>query len=241
MTQKPGGNAPMPPSAAPSPRPPLQSLPLPRSRGSGLVRFMLMLGGQSVILAALLGGAQVLAPDAYKPATLVGTAIGTVEAEAAKAQMDEQADFERAVAQARAEGERDAELAYQEQIKALDYQYQSQLQVLQGQVTSSIAAYQNLYDRATQIQQVAMSLEGYVMQQRSEAVRGTQVGRTILANVLDVACAFDRQSCNAADDLRYELIDEVNEASQTGYGTILRQTMQGIPDPATLKAQLGNP
>src|SRR3546814_7316973 len=34
MTQKPGGNAPLPPSAAPSPRPPLQSLPLPRSRGS---------------------------------------------------------------------------------------------------------------------------------------------------------------------------------------------------------------
>src|SRR3546814_788272 len=61
----------------------------------------------------------------------------TVEAEAAKAQMDEQSDFESAVAQARAERERDAELAYHEQIKALDYQYQSQLQVLQGQVTSS--------------------------------------------------------------------------------------------------------
>src|SRR3546814_16778062 len=107
--------------------------------------------------------------------------------------MDEQTDFERAVAQARAEGERDAELAYQEQIKALDYQYQSQLQVLQGQVTSSVAAYQNLYDRATQIQQVAMSLEGYVMQQRSEAVRGPQVGRTILANVLEIGRASWRE------------------------------------------------
>src|SRR3546814_20342754 len=79
MTQKPGGNAPMPPSAAPSPRPPLQSLPLPRYRGSGLVRFMLMLGGPSVILRAILGGAQIPAPEAYQLAKLVGPAIGQGE------------------------------------------------------------------------------------------------------------------------------------------------------------------
>lgn len=240
MDKKPGQQA-LPPSAAPSPRPPLQPMPMPRSRGSGMVRFMLMLGGQSMILASVLAGAQVFAPDPYKPATLVGTAIGTVEAQAARAQQHDQANFERAVAQARTEGERQAELAFQAQIREIDYRYQAQLQVLQGQVQSSVAAYQSLYDRAAQIQQIGMSLEGYVMQQRTETVRATQAGRTLATNVFDVLCIFDPNSCHAADQLRSEMVDEVNDASQTGYGSILAQSMQGIPDPATLKAQLGNP
>ena len=231
----------MPPSAAPSQGPKLQPMQTGSSRLNGVARFMVVVGGQSLILAGLIAAAQVWAPEEYKPATLIGTAIGTIEAEAARALQDEQADFERAVAEARVEGERVAELAFQEEIKALDYQYQAQLEVLQGQVQSSVSAYQNLYDRAAQIQQMAMTLESYVMQQRAEAVRSTQVGTTFATNVFDVLCVFDPQSCNTANQLRGRLVDEVNTASQTGYGDVLAQTMNGIPDPATLRAQLGNP
>ena len=83
--------------------------------------------------------------------------------------------------------------------------------------------------------------DSYVMQQRAQTMRDTQTGRVLATNVFDVLCLFDRQSCRQAEELRYQLIDEVNVASQTGYGTILANTMNGIPDPATLKAQLGNP
>ena len=105
------------------------------------------------------------------------------------------------------------------------------LKLIDCSVQSSEAAYQNLSDRAAQIQQIGMSLEGYVMQQRTETVRATQAGRTLATNVFDVLCIFDPNSCHTANQLRGEMVDEVNDASQTGYGSILAQ----------LKAQLGNP
>lgn len=232
---------PIPPSTAPSPQPPLQ--PMQTSHGiiNGAVRFIATagLGGMLMFGAAVIG--EVAAPEGYRPSELLGNFYGTVSGNAAEAQQEAQANLERAVAQARTEGERAAEIAYQERLKQVEYDYNAQLQLFQGQVQSSVAAYQNLYDRATQLQHIAMGLEGYVMQQRAQTMRDTQTGRIVATNVFDVLCLFDRQSCRQAEDLRYQLIDEVNVASQTGYGTILANTMTGIPDPATLKAQLGNP
>lgn len=241
--QPPAGQTPrpLPPSAAPSPQPPIQ--PMQASHGiiNGAVRFFATagLGGMLIFGAVALG--EIFAPDGLQPGQLLGDFYGSVAGTAAETQQDAQANLERAVAQARTEGERAAEIAYQERLKQLEYDYNAQLQLFQGQVQTSVAAYQNLYDRATQLQQVAMGLEGYVMQQRAQTMRDTQTGRIVATNVFDVLCLFDRQSCRQAEELRYQLIDEVNVASQTGYGTILANTMNGIPDPATLKAQLGNP
>lgn len=241
--QQPHGQTPrpLPPSAAPTPQPPIQ--PMQGSHGiiNGAMRFIATagLGGMLIFGAVALG--EIFAPDGLKPGQLLGDFHGSVAGNAAETQQDAQANLERAVAQARTEGERAAEIAYQERLKQLEYDYNAQLQLFQGQVQSSVAAYQNLYDRATQLQQVAMGLEGYVMQQRAQTMRDTQTGRVLATNVFDVLCLFDRQSCRQAEELRYQLIDEVNVASQTGYGTILANTMNGIPDPATLKAQLGNP
>lgn len=232
---------PLPPSAAPSPQPPLQ--PMQASHGiiNNAVRFLATAGLGGVLMFGAVAIGEVVAPDGYHPSELLGNFNGTVSATSAKAQQEAQANLERAVAQARNEGEKTAEIAFQERLKQVEYDYNAKLQIVQGQVQSSVAAYQNLFDRTKQVQQIAMTLESYVMQQRAEAVRGTQTGRTLVANVLDVMCVFDAQSCNAADNLRYKLVDEVNEASQTGYGSILAQSMNGLPDPATLKAQLGNP
>jgi hypothetical protein len=184
---------------------------------------------------------QVTMPEAYKPAHLIGTAMGSMEAASASAMQDEQAAYENAVARARAEGERTAELAFQERMKQVELRYATELQNYQSQMQTAVAAYQSLYERANMIQTAAYQMEATVMQQQQQAVAGSQGARQTMASIADIICVFEPTFCRAGTNLRNQMTDDLANAAQRGRGGTARSLLGDLPDPAALSSQLRLP
>lgn len=216
---------------------PLQPMVQPR----GWLRALLTLSAPGLVLALFLGMVQLWAPYDWKPSVLVGTAIATYEVTVIRETLMDRAEAEEKIAEARAEGERVAELAFQEDLKAVEFEYAEKLATVQTNLQTGMDAYKSLYDRANTIQQAVYQMEGAVLQYRQQAIRETQAGKTLVANVSDVGCYFVPDLCNVGDDIRGDLANELNEAGRSGAGSLARDYLRDLPDPARLQGEMRLP
>ena len=225
------------PFQPPSARPQIQPMQ-PPARPRGVLRMLATLGMPGLVFFVLLALAQIFAPPNLKPAYLLALALAQYENTVIAETKEEKAAAEELLAQARADGEKEAELKFQTQFKELEFMYQEKLVTVQTQLQSGLAAYQSLYERANFIQQAVYQMEGTILQHKQQAVRSTQGGKELVANVADVGCFFVPELCKVGDGIRDKMSDELVDAGRRGAGQVSRDYLQGIPDPAQLQAQM---
>jgi len=213
---------------------PMQPVFQPR----GWMRTLLTLSAPGFVIVACLGAAELFAPTKWKPTITVGEAIARYEVTVIRETLMDKTKAEELIAQARAEGERQAELAFQTDLKELEFTYQEKLVTVQTQLQSGLAAYQSLYERANFIQQAVYQMEGTILQHKQQAIRSTQGGKELVANVADFGCFFVPELCKVGDGIRDKMADELVDAGRRGAGQVSRDYLQGIPDPAQLQARI---
>lgn len=219
----------------PATRPQIQPMQ-PVFQPRGWMRTLLTLSAPGFVIVACLGAAQIVAPYDWKPTVLVGKAIAQYEVTVIQDTLMDKAEAEKQIAEARAEGERVAELAFQTDLKELEFTYQEKLVTVQTQLQSGLAAYQSLYERANLIQQAVYQMEGTILQHKQQAIRSSQGGKELVANVADVGCFFVPDLCKVGDGIRDKMSDELVDAGRRGAGQVSRDYLQGMPDPAQLQS-----
>ena len=216
---------------------PMQPVAVPRN----WARLILTMGAPGVLLFILLGVTQLVLPYDWKPSVLVGKAIATYEVTILRGTVMDRSQAEQQIAEARAEGERAAELAFQEKLKEVELAYNVELQETQARLQSGVEAYKSLYDRANMIQQAVYQMEGTMLQFRQQAIRDTQSGNAFIANAADIGCIFMPEFCQVGNHIRSDMADQLNDAGRRGAGSLSRDYLRGLPDPAQFQGQLLTP
>lgn len=221
------------PATRPQTQPMQQDDPWPK-----WLRVLATLSMPGFIIIFFLGLLQTFAPYDWKPTVMIGKAGALYEVTVIRETLMDKTKAEELIAQARAEGERQAELAFQTDLKELEFTYQEKLVTVQTQLQSGLAAYQSLYERANLIQQAVYQMEGTILQHKQQAIRSTQGGKELVANVADFGCFFVPELCKVGDGIRDKMADELVDAGRRGAGQVSRDYLQGMPDPAQLQAQI---
>lgn len=216
---------------------PMQPVAVPRN----WARLILTMGAPGVLLFILLGVTQLVLPYDWKPSVLVGKAIATYEVTILRGTVMDRSQAEQQISEARAEGERAAELAFQEKLKEVELAYNVELQETQARLQSGVEAYKSLYDRANMIQQAVYQMEGTMLQFRQQAIRDTQSGNAFIANAADIGCIFLPEFCQIGNHIRSDMADQLTQAGRQGAGSLSRDLLQGLPDPAQFQGQLLTP
>ncbi|MEL7197914.1 MAG: hypothetical protein AAGL10_06330 [Pseudomonadota bacterium] len=216
-----------------------RSQPLPHGvQINGFLRMLLSLSAPGFVLFLLLGIVQLTVPHEWKPTVLIGEAIATYEVTVIQETLMDRAEAEEKIAEARADGERAAEIKFQEDLKEIELAYNTELQTIQASLQIGMDAYKSLYDRANMIQDAVYKMEGIMLNYRQEAIRGTQGGSSVAANVADVGCFFVPELCGVGDRIRDDMADQMNRAGQKGAGSLAQNYLRDLPDPAQLQGQL---
>ena len=225
------------PFHAPVARPQMQPMQ-PPARPSGLWRSIATLGMPGLVLFVLLALAQIAAPPQWRPLYLAAMAMAQYDNTHIAETKQEKADAEELIAQARAEGERDAEFAFQTQLKELEFIYQEKLVTVQTQLQTGLNAYQSLYERANMLQTEAAKMEHTILTNQQNAIRDTQGAIGVAANVTDIGCIFSPEFCQMSDNIRNKMASDLAQAGTVGRGSVAREFLRDIPDPAQLQARI---
>lgn len=220
-------------------KPASKSQPLPKtSMPRGLLRTLLSLTAPGFVIVACIGVAELTAPHEWKPSVLIASAMSDYENELTEQTLAIREEAEQRIAEARAEGERAAEIRFQEDLKEIELAYNAELQTIQANLQSGMDAYKSLYDRANMIQQAVYQMEGVMLNYRQQAIRDTQGANSFLANAADIGCVFMPEFCGVSDNIRTDMADQLNDAGRRGAGSLARDYLLGLPDPAQLQGQL---
>ena len=226
-----GGNS------RPAPRPQIQPMQ-PVTQPRGWLRTLATLSMPGLVIVFFLGLMQLFAPPQWKPAYLLAAAMSQYEVTVIRETLVDRAQAERMVAEARTEGEREAELAFQAELRAIEFDYAQQLATVQTNLQAGLAAYQSLFERTNQIYQGALQMENTILAQQQAAIRDTQGGQAWLANGADLLCPLMPDLCEVSDRIREDMARDLVTAGRTGRGSIVRDMLRGIEDPATLRSRL---
>lgn len=222
---------------APVQRQPIQPM-APVARPGGWLRTLATFGMPGLVMLFALGLLQVFAPYDWKPTVMIGKAIAQYEVTVIQDTLMDRAEAEQRIAEARTEGERTAELAFQADLRAIEFDYAQQLATVQTNLQTSMNAYQSLYERTNQIYQGALQMEGTILAQQQAAIRDTQGGQAFLANGADLLCPLMPELCQVSDRIRADMAGDLVTAGRTGRGSVMRDMIRGLEDPASLRARL---
>lgn len=198
---------------------------------------------------------QRIAPEEYRPSRFVGSLLGDmVAAERAEALASERA-LAAALAEEQARAQREV-LAAQAEVERVKAEAASQLQqeVAGAQARAAILtkAYETLYQRSLLIAQAQTQSVQAALTARNQLGMDLQGGRTATANVLDIFSAVAAAAGNSEAAQRMQATRQaLANAAQADYDATLRRelprldvtdwALAGIPDPASLSAQVADP
>lgn len=182
-------------------------------------RMLQNIGGffkTSFFLAVGIFGAEMIAPDPYKPSTLMGEFTGKVDVAEMRTKQAQVASMERDVSFARAQ--------------AASWQH----------------AYTTLYDRANKVREAAYQIEVLLLQTKAQAVAGAQGGKALIATFSDIACFVGQldpktgaqKACGVGDKMRQDMASEHVTTALNGFGSLGDELLRGLPDPAGEAATL---
>lgn len=224
-------------SNAPVPRPQLQPMQ-PSVQTSGAFRTLISLGANSLMLLFIVGLIELAAPSGWKPTDIIATAMVNYETAMIEGTMVPRSEAEQLIAEARTSGERAAEIEFQAELRAIEFDYAQQLANVQTNLQTGMTAYQSLYERTNQIYQGAIQMEQTVLAQQQAAIRDTQSGQSFLANGADLLCPLMPELCQVSDRIREDMADDLVTAGRSGRGSIMRDMLAGIEDPASLRSRI---
>lgn len=221
----------------PAQRPQIQPMqPVLQPKGFG--RWLLTLSVPGFVIVACVGLGEVFLPHEWKPSVLIAKAMASYEVTMIRDTLIDRAQAEQQIAEARAEGERSAELEFQAELRAIEFDYAQRLATVQTNLQTGLASYQSLFERTNMIYQGALQMENTILTQQQAAVRDTQGGQAFLANGADLLCPLMPELCEYSDRVRADMANDLVTAGRTGRGTIVRDLMIGVEDPASLRARL---
>lgn len=251
-------NAPPPTPATDdrAPRPPqrvTQGLPIAmRPPGTALRRITTFAGTALAFLVALLM-LEALLPNAAKPSKVIGTIIGSVEAEwglqALAMKEAHAAALERE--RARAEQEiRRMQGEVEKTVAAAKSLADQELKLAEGQIAEITQAYATLYARAEALNKSYLEVATHVSKLRATLAAENQQGTADSVRVatwLEAAASMIK-----ADELKDhfgKVRDEITKRSAADYHAMVSQPLpdpqlgprwdHGLPDPAAIRAQRG--
>lgn len=181
-------------------------------------RLLSTLVSQTVVLTVLVALAEVNAPEAYRPSTILGRFSGGHEAAELKAKQEATAAF------------------------------QQQLQLIGAELDRTTRAYDSLFQRANAVTQQAYQMEAMVMQFQEQVASQGMASQTFGANVADLACLaapfFDaesqdalRQTCGLGKAIRQGQASELAATARDHSAIVPRNVFQNLPDPASMRLE----